>query len=70
MKPPVIPINHVLRIKRDNGRVELELMRFLTLPDAKCRRPGWRVSAAPNDAATGSAMLRDAIIGMARRLVA
>lgn len=36
---PVIPPNHVLRIKREDGRVELELMRFLSIQDMKSRRP-------------------------------
>jgi hypothetical protein len=35
----VIPPNHVLRIKREDGKIELELMRFLSLQDMKARRP-------------------------------
>lgn len=41
----IIPPNHVLRIKREDGKIELELMRFLSIVDMKARRPrkhqGW-----------------------------
>lgn len=38
MKQRPIPENHVLHIKRDGDRLQLELMRFLKLGDAKIRR--------------------------------
>lgn len=66
MKPSIIPMNHVLRIKRDAGKIELELMRFLTPGNAKARAHRKRAGTSINDAAAGSARLRDAILGMTR----
>lgn len=67
MSAQVIPPCHVLRIKRDAGKIELEMMRFLTLTEMKARRPRrFQRADAVTDAAEGSAKLRDAILGMAR----